>query len=65
MGIDTLHASDTCKAAKKIWQLSPMASAIQEMGNADLLGDLMILQKKLSKVDLELLVRIFLGDLAC
>lgn len=42
-----------------------MASAIQEMGNADLLGDLMILQKKLSKVDLELLVTIFLGDLAC
>lgn len=61
---NTLHGSDTCKAEKKIWQLSPMTSAIEEMGNADLLGDLMILQKKFSKVDLELLVTFFLGDLA-
>lgn len=36
-----------------------MASATQEMGNQDLSGDLMILKKKLSKADLELLVTIF------
>lgn len=52
---NTLHA---CKAAKKIWQLSSMASAFQEMGNRDLLGDLMMLQKKLSKADFELVVTI-------
>lgn len=33
-----------------------MASAIQETGNLDFLGVLMMLQKKLSKVDLELMV---------
>lgn len=33
-----------------------MASAIQEMGNLDFLGVLMMLQKKQSKFDLELMV---------
>lgn len=55
----TLHALVTCKAVKKIWQLSTLASAIQEMGNLDILGDLMMLQKKLRRADIELLVTIF------
>ena len=44
----------TCKAARKVWQLSSMVNASQQMRNANLLGDLMMLQKKLSKAELEL-----------
>lgn len=46
----------TCKAARKVWQLSSMVNASQQMRNANLLGDLMMLQKKLSKAELELVV---------
>lgn len=36
-----------------------MESTIQEMGNPDLLEDLMMLQQRLSKTDLQLLLTIF------
>ncbi|XP_024043202.1 uncharacterized protein LOC127899387 [Citrus sinensis] len=55
---NTLHALITCKAAKKVWQLSPLASSFQEMGNTDILGDLMRVQQKLSRVDMEMLMTI-------
>lgn len=51
-----MHALVTCKAANKEWQLLSLASAAQQMRNSDLLGELMMLQKKLSKADLELMV---------
>lgn len=51
-----MHALVTYKAARKVWQLSSMVNAIQHMRNANLLGDLMMLQKKLSKAELELVV---------
>ncbi|KAL9441066.1 hypothetical protein AB3S75_019689 [Citrus x aurantiifolia] len=55
---NTLHALITCKAAKKVWQLSPLESSFQEMGNADILGDLMRMQKKLSRDDMKMLMTI-------
>lgn len=54
-----LHTLVACKAAKKIWQLSPMADAVHEMSKSDLLGQLTNLQRSLSKDDFELLVILF------
>ena len=55
---NTMHALITCKATKKVWQLSPLASSFQEMGNLDILGDLMRLQNKLSRADMEMMMTI-------
>ena len=54
-----LHVLVACKAAKKVLQLSPMANAVHEMGNLDLLRELTKLQRSLNKDDFELLMILF------
>ncbi|KAH9698869.1 putative reverse transcriptase/RNA-dependent DNA polymerase [Citrus sinensis] len=50
------HALISCKAARKVWHSSTLASGFQDMRSSDMLGELMRLQKNLSRADLELLV---------
>lgn len=53
---NTWHALISCKAIKKVWKISSLASAFQDMISTNILGDLMMLQKNLCRADLELLV---------
>lgn len=52
-GVENIwHALISCKAAKKVWQSSALASAFQDMRSTDILGELMRLQKNLCRADL-------------
>ena len=56
---NTWHALISCKAANKVWHSSALASAFQDMRSSDLLGELMRIQKMLSRADIEMLVTTF------
>ena len=52
-GVENIwHALISCKAAKKVWQNSALASAFQDMRSTDILGELMRPQKNLCRADL-------------
>ncbi|KAH9670855.1 Carboxypeptidase [Citrus sinensis] len=46
-----LHVLVTCKAAKKVWQRSPVADAVHEIDSSDIFGELTKLQRSLSNDD--------------
>ncbi|KAH9696776.1 putative reverse transcriptase/RNA-dependent DNA polymerase [Citrus sinensis] len=51
-----LHVLVTCKAAKKVWQRSPVADAVHKIDSSNLFGELTKLQRSLSNDDFELLL---------